>query len=348
MPPMSLPEFSGVTAEHLFHAMRMCEKGEGDEVLAQFEREFAVKCGSKHVLSASSATSGLHLALMALNVKEGDEVLCPTFTFAASAFPIMYQKAVPVFIDSENETWNMSPAYLEVAIRDRLQKGKSLKAVVVVHGYGTPANLDQLLGVASKYSIPVIEDAANALGSTWKSNQVGTLGQIGVFSFNRNKIISAAAGGCVVTNDASLANRMMYLAHQAKSPTPYYQHETVGYNYGLSPILAEIVRVQLPSLVSRIEKRRTVFQEYLKQCQGKVLVQNELDQAFANRWLTVLRPNENKAPIAPFTESRKVWKPMHLQPVFEHMPYYGNQESTSFFEQAICLPFRGEPVSIDQ
>ena len=341
MGPLSYPDFTGVQAEHLQRAMRLCEQGKGEEVLAQFEREFAQYAGSRYAIAVSSATAGLHLALLALEIEKDREVLCPTFTFAASAFPILYQQAKPVFIDSEMKTWNMSPAYLEQAIQSRIAQGKKPAALVVVHGYGTPADLRQMLPLAQQYAIPVVEDAANALGATWEGKQVGSLGKIGVFSFNRNKIISAGSGGIVVTNEKALAEKVRYFAHQAKTFAPYYQHEAVGYNYGLSPILAEITRVQLPTLPERVQKRRSAFEEHVHFFKQKASFQVELEGAYSNRWLSVFRAESKMSLEMPYHQDqvRRVWKPMHTQPVFQGTPYFGQNESMELFETGFCLPF---------
>lgn len=344
--PLSPPNFSGVNEAQLMDALRNCELGKGDEILARFESDFGILVKSENVIALSSATSALHLALMALGVSEGDIVMCPTFTFAASAFPIVYQKAIPYFIDSETETWNMSPQYLEKAILNLKASGKKPKAVIIVHSYGNPAKLDELLVICRKNEIPVIEDAANALGSTYKNKQVGTFGTIGVFSFNRNKIISAAGGGCLVTNNKKMADKVRYLAHQAKSNTTYYQHENVGFNYGLSPILAEIIRLQLPNLADRIKERTSIRNQYQELYKEITVFQKQHPDAVSNNWLNAglfdsdVHRNEIEALSQSLkVEIRKVWKPMHLQPIFESEHYLGNKESEHFFEKAICLPF---------
>jgi dTDP-4-amino-4,6-dideoxygalactose transaminase len=344
--PLSPPNFSGVNQDQLMEALRNCELGKGDEILNQFESDFGVLVGSENVVALSSATSGLHLALMALGVSEGDIVICPTFTFAASAFPIVYQKAIPYFIDSETETWNMSPQYLEEAISELKANGKKPKAIIIVHSYGNPAKLDELLAICNKNEIAVIEDAANALGSTYKTKQVGTFGTIGVFSFNRNKIISGAGGGCLVTNNKKMADKVRYLAHQAKSKTPYYQHECIGFNYGLSPILAEIIRLQLPSLTVRIKERTNLRNQYKELYKETATFQKQCSNSVPNNWLNVvlfdLNSQKNEIELLSHelkVEIRRVWKPMHMQPIFNSYNYLGGKESEHFFEKAICLPF---------
>jgi dTDP-4-amino-4,6-dideoxygalactose transaminase len=344
--PLSPPNFSGVNQDELMNVLRNCELGKGDEILAHFESDFGTLIRSKNVVALSSATSGLHLALMALGVSEGDIVICPTFTFAASAFPIVYQKAIPYFIDSETETWNMSPQYLENAILKLKANGKKTKAVIIVHSYGNPAKLDELLAICNKNEIPVIEDAANALGSTYRNIQVGTYGTIGVFSFNRNKIISGAGGGGLVTNDKNIADKVRYLAHQAKSKTPYYHHENIGFNYGLSPLLAEIIRQQLPHLTERILDRTILRQQYQNLFNDIAIFQKQLPNTLSNNWLNAtlfdsgIHRNEieNLSQVLK-VETRRVWKPMHIQPIFDSFNYLGNKESEVFFENGLCLPF---------
>lgn len=341
--PLSLPDFTGVQSENLISAMEQIERGNGDAVLQQLEQELAALVGSREALAIHSATAGLHLALLALGVGEGDEVICPSFTFAASAFPVLYQKAIPVLVDSEKVTWNMSPHYLEQAIQDRKAKGKRLKAIIVVHSYGMPAQMDEIVELASYYKIPLIEDAANALGTSWKGRQVGGMGRIGVFSFNRNKIISGAGGGAIVTDDLEVAKKARYYAHQSRADLPYYWHEQVGYNYGLSPIVAEIIRLQLPLLQTRVAQRRSWFTT----CCGELAPdayswQQERDGVICNRWISTFFLGDQHATKPSFVnweKRRTVWKPLHTQPVFAAMPYFGGKESELLFERAFCIPF---------
>jgi pyridoxal phosphate-dependent aminotransferase EpsN len=351
MRPLSPPDFSGVLPEHLMNALHLCEAGKGDDVLARFESDFSALANTKHVVALSSATAALHLALVALGVGENDIVMCPSFTFAASAFPITYQKAIPYFVDSETVTWNMSPEYLEKGIIHCLSMEKKPKAVILVHAYGNVANLIEITQICQKYEINLIEDAANALGSTYKGKQVGSFGSIGVFSFNRNKIISAAAGGCLVTNQPDISEKVRYFAHQAKTAASYYQHEKVGYNYGLSPLLAELIRVQLPKLEYKVAERRNLYAEY-QQSISPAIWQQEIQGARSNRWLNVvkLETKEQAKDLLETIQNEKVeigrvWKPMHLQPIFETSNYIGNKESEIFFREAVCLPFSKQVAS---
>lgn len=317
--------------------------------LAMFENELATYLGEEvSVAALSSGTAAIHLALVILGVKQGDEVLCSTFTFSGSCNPIVYQGATPVFVESESDTWNMDPEYLREAIEDRIRKtGSKPKAVIIVHLYGMPAKLQELLAVASEYEIAVIEDAAEALGSEYKGRKCGTFGDFGILSFNGNKIITTSGGGALVSKNTKWIEKAKFLATQARDAAPHYQHSEIGFNYRLSNICAGIGRGQLKVLQDRVMGRREVFERYNKQLNPlNVLFQTEGIDSFSNRWLTTLLfrnseishegirlalENEN-------IESRPLWKPMHLQPVFKSAPFYGNGASEIFFKNGICLP----------
>jgi dTDP-4-amino-4,6-dideoxygalactose transaminase len=317
----------------------------------EFEKQLASYTGSNHAAALSSGTAALHLALILLGVKSGDEVLCSTFTFSASANPIVYQEATPVFIDSEPDTWNMDPEILESAIKDRIKKGKRPKAVVLVHLYGMPAKMDEIMEVCDRYEIPVIEDAAEALGASYGGKHLGSLGSFGVLSFNGNKIITTSGGGALLGNDAVTIEKARFLATQARDSAPHYQHSHIGYNYRMSNVLAGIGRGQMEVLDQRVKQRRANFQFYydaLKEVSG-VSFQPELNKSFSNRWLTCLHINPAKAKgidrekirlklESDQIESRPLWKPMHLQPVFKDYPYYGGNLSEELFEHGLCLP----------
>lgn len=317
--------------------------------LAMFENELATYLSEEvSVAALSSGTAAIHLALVILGVKQGDEVLCSTFTFSGSCNPIVYQGATPVFVESESDTWNMDPEYLREAIEDRIRKtGSKPKAVIIVHLYGMPAKLQELLAVASEYEIAVIEDAAEALGSEYKGRKCGTFGDFGILSFNGNKIITTSGGGALVSKNTKWIEKAKFLATQARDAAPHYQHSEIGFNYRLSNICAGIGRGQLKVLQDRVMGRREVFERYKKQLNPlNVLFQTEGIDSFSNRWLTTLLfrnseishegirlalENEN-------IESRPLWKPMHLQPVFKSAPFYGNGASEIFFKNGICLP----------
>ncbi|MDR6807811.1 pyridoxal phosphate-dependent aminotransferase EpsN [Dyadobacter sp. BE34] len=316
-----------------------------------FEEELCQYTGSRHALSVSSGTAALHLALLALGVGPEDIVLCQSLTFVATANPIMYVGATPVFIDSESVTWNMCPNALEDAIRHYLSIGKKPKAVIVVHLYGMPAMLREILYLCKKYEIYLIEDAAEALGSEYQGRKAGTFGDIGILSFNGNKIITTSGGGAMLSDNVKYIERARFLATQAREPVLHYEHQTVGYNYRMSNICAGIGRGQLEVVDERVRQRRANFQFYsghLDKLQ-EINFQKEPIGVFSNRWLTALKISKsptyqksannilnelNKNRI----ESRSIWKPMHLQPLYCEHKYFGNNISKELFEKGICLP----------
>jgi len=317
-----------------------------------FESDLAGFLGKGTKAAAlSSGTAALHLALILLGVERGDEVICQSMTFSASANPIVYQGATPVFVESEAGTWNMSPAWLEVAIKDRLAKGKRVKAIIPVHLYGMPAMMDEIVSIAQKYDIPIVEDAAEGLGSLYKTTPVGALGDLSILSFNGNKIITTSGGGALVSTRAAWVERARYLATQARDPAPHYQHSVIGYNYRMSNICAGIGRGQMEVLQDRVGQRRANHQWYtaaLGNLPG-VSFQPEPEFAFSNRWLTAIlvdpmlsegisREDLRLALEAGNIESRPLWKPMHLQPVFAECPFYGDGTAEGLFEQGLCLP----------
>jgi dTDP-4-amino-4,6-dideoxygalactose transaminase len=317
--------------------------------LPGFEHDICQHTNSRHAVVLSSGTAAIHLALRVLGVQAGDEVLCSTFTFVATANPILYMGAHPVFVDSEAETWNMSPEALQQAVEDRIRLGKKPACILLVHLYGMPAKMKELLEIAAHYSIPVVEDAAEALGSRYGGHQVGTFGRIGIFSFNGNKIITTSGGGAIITDDEDLAKQASFLAAQAKDPAPYYQHSQMGYNYRMSNISAGIGRGQIEMLEQRVKQRREIFrmyQEYFRNTEG-ISFLAEPKACFTNRWLTtiLIDPATGKTPEdlrlaleAQNIEARPLWKPMHLQPLFQGAPYYGNGLSDSLFATGLCLP----------
>ena len=302
-----------------------------------------------HVAALSSGTAAIHLALIILGVKAGDEVICQSMTFSASANPIVYQGATPVFVDSENETWNMSPQLLEIAIKDRIKKGKKPKAIIAVHLYGMPAHIAQIIEIANSFQIPVIEDAAEALGSSYKKQALGTFGEIGILSFNGNKIITTSGGGALVSSNEEHIKKARYLATQALDPAPHYQHSQIGYNYRMSNVSAGIGRGQMEVLNDRIQQRRKNFEFYKKAFSGikeiKFLPEPDAHY-FSNRWLSTIlvesdfftREDLRLALFAENIDSRPLWKPMHLQPVFAEAPFYGNGISETIFDKGLCLP----------
>lgn len=300
----------------------------------------------------SSGTAAIHLGLILLGVKAGDEVLCQSMTFSASANPILYLGATPVFVDSENETWNICPVVLEEAIIDRLANGTKPKAIIAVHLYGVPYQIEAVRAVADKYGISILEDSAEALGSSYKGQKCGTFGDIGVLSFNGNKIITTSGGGAIVTQSKELKDKAVFYATQSRDNTPHYQHSEIGYNYRMSNICAGIGRGQMEVLDDHVELRRKMHDFYLalfKNIDGVSVFSVPNKYYFANYWLSAItidsqltngidRETLRLALEAENIESRPLWKPMHLQPVFEKYPYYGNTVSEKLFENGLCLP----------
>lgn len=318
-----------------------------------FEGDIARSLGQDvHVAALSSGTSALHLALILLDIGPGDEVICQSMTFSASANPIAYQKATPIFVDSEEDTWNMSPEIMELAIKDRIAKGKKPKAIIVVHLYGMPAKMEAILHIAKLYDIPIIEDAAEALGSKYKNKPLGTFGAMSILSFNGNKIITTSGGGALVSANEDWIKKARFLATQARDQAPHYQHSHIGYNYRMSNICAGIGRGQMEVLAQRVEQRRKNFDFYRKTFSHipQITFQNEIDSNFfSNRWLSTIlvddgakgdpsREDIRKALEKENIECRPLWKPMHLQPIFSDAPFYGDGTSEKLFEKGLCLP----------
>ena len=314
-----------------------------------FEKDLSTYNGIPHCAALSSGTAAIHLALIMLGVKAGDEVICSSFTFSGSCNPIVYQQATPVFIDSEHGTWNMDPDRLEEAITDRMKLVKKPKAIIAVHLYGMPARIAEIMEIAKRYSIPVIEDAAEALGATYEGRKCGTFGDIGIYSFNGNKIITTSGGGAMVSANSEWIQKAKFLSTQARDPAPHYEHSHIGYNYRLSNVCAGIGRGQLKVLDERVRQRRSVFDFYQKHLGNipGISFQPEAKESFANRWLTCILIDK-KHPKTPEDirlalereniESRPLWKPMHLQPVFKGASYYGNGVSEDLFQRGLCLP----------
>lgn len=318
-----------------------------------FEEELKHFIGeNKEVVALSAGTAAIHLALIQLGVQAGDEVICQSFTFCASANPVTYLGATPVFVDSEEDTWNMDPVLLERAIKDRINKtGRKPKAVIPVHLYGMPAKIDEICSVSTKYDIPVLEDAAEALGSEYKGRKCGTFGRFGALSFNGNKMITTSGGGALIVADEDTKKETMFYATQARAPFPYYQHEKIGYNYRMSNICAGIGRGQMTVLNEHIEHHRHVHALYEKAfaaIEGITLKSNP-DKCFnANYWLSTILIDPEKtgtdyekvrvALDQKGIETRPLWKPMHLQPVYKNNPCYVNGVSEKLFNQGLCIP----------
>lgn len=303
------------------------------------------------ICTLNSATSAIHLALIMSGISAGDEVITPTFSFVASANPISYCGATPIFIDSEKETWNMCPIALEKAIRERISNGKRPKAIIVVHLYGMPAKMDEITAVAEKYEIPVIEDAAEALGSTYKGRACGTFGRFGILSFNGNKIITTSGGGALVCHTQEDKDKAVFLSTQARDNAPHYQHSHIGYNYRMSNIVAGIGRGQMEVLSNRVEARRKMHDFYVgifKDIDGVEVFSEPSSDFYSNHWLSAIvidetttgknREDLRLAFLEDNIESRPLWKPMHLQPVFADAPYYGTDVAEKLFDNGLCLP----------
>ncbi|MFR9649343.1 MAG: aminotransferase class I/II-fold pyridoxal phosphate-dependent enzyme [Rikenellaceae bacterium] len=307
---------------------------------------------NKEVVALSAGTAAIHLALVELGVKAGDEVICQSFTFCASANPITYCGATPVFVDSEEETWNMSPELLEVAIKDRIEKtGKAPKAIIPVHLYGMPAKMTEICAIAQRYNIPIVEDAAEALGSEYKGQKCGTFGRFGVLSFNGNKMITTSGGGALVCDSEDDRKKIMFYATQARENYPYYQHEEIGYNYRMSNICAGIGRGQMTVLDEHVEHHRhlnALYREAFAEIDGVTVMSNPSYKFNSNFWLTTILIDKQitgvdynevmEALKEHSIESRPLWKPLHLQPIFASCPSYVNGVSEALFKQGLCLP----------
>jgi dTDP-4-amino-4,6-dideoxygalactose transaminase len=320
-----------------------------------FELGLQALTQTNHAAALTSGTSAIHLALILLGVKAGDTVFCQSITFSASANPIAYQGAIPVFIDSENDTWNIDPLLLRVALKDAKSNGKLPKAIIPVHLYGMPAKMDEILSIANEYGVPVIEDAAEALGSSIKNKPCGSFGDLGVLSFNGNKIITTSGGGALLSNNAEIIEKARFLATQARDSAPHYQHSYIGYNYRMSNVLAGIGRGQLEVLNDRVSARRNNYKRY-KQYFSRhnndgfdIQFQLEPEGFYSNRWLTciLIDPITNNGLTRDMLrlamdeeniETRPLWKPMHQQPVFANSKSYLNGISDKLFENGLCLP----------
>ena len=322
-----------------------------EEDLEHFLQQGSAPTPAVHVCALSAGTAALHLAMVLLDIKAGDEVICQSFTFAASANPITYQGATPIFVDSEADTWNMSPQLLREAIEDRMAKtGKKPKAIVVVHLYGMPAKMKEIMEIATHYDIPIVEDAAEALGSSYKGQRCGTFGEYGILSFNGNKMITTGGGGAIVCKTTEEKQRALFFATQARENYPYYQHEHIGFNYRLSNISAGIGRGQMEVLDQHIAHHQHIAELYAQAFTDNPFITlhtNPDTISNSNYWLNTIILSEN-APCSPDDirealakeniESRPLWKPMHLQPVFQNAPAYVNGVSEKIFQHGLCLP----------
>ncbi|WP_317173124.1 DegT/DnrJ/EryC1/StrS family aminotransferase [Flavobacterium soyangense] len=350
---LSQPHMSGHEQNYVqeaFDANLLASEGSN---LNSFEQDLEKYLGNQsHVGALSSGTSAIHLGLILLGVQAGDAVICQSMTFSASANPILYLGATPIFIDSESETWNLCPIALEEAITDSIAKGRKPKAIIAVHLYGVPYQIEAVRAVANQYGIPILEDSAEGLGSSYKGQRCGTFGDIGVLSFNGNKIITTSGGGAIVTKTKALKDKALFFATQSRDNAPHYQHSEIGYNYRMSNICAGIGRGQMEVLDTHVALRRTMHDFYVDlfaAIASVTVFTAPNEDYFANYWLStiVVEPQLTKgidresmrlAFEAENIECRPLWKPMHLQPIFEKYPYYGKRVAETLFEKGLCLP----------
>lgn len=348
---LSFPHLGGNEMQYINEAFRESWVVPLGPNVDEFERRLEAYLSASNVVALSAGTAALHLGLVELGVTAGDEVLCQSFTFAASANPVKYQGANPVFVDSEPDTWNMSPDALERAIIDRKRvTGRYPKAIVVVHLYGMPAQMDEIMAIAARYNIPVLEDAAEALGSTYKDRKCGTIGNFGALSFNGNKIITTSGGGALICPDDEAERHVKFLATQAREPMPYYYHKEIGYNYRLSNISAGIGCGQMEHIAERVARRREIHALYAKglaSLPGITVHTEPTADAVSNFWLTTILLDDSlqfspedlrQALEAENIESRRLWRPMNMQPVYADAPFYGDGCAERLFNRGLCLP----------
>ncbi|MCK4881323.1 MAG: aminotransferase class I/II-fold pyridoxal phosphate-dependent enzyme [Bacteroidales bacterium] len=348
---LSSPHMSGGEIKYIEEAFEQNWIAPLGPNVDEFEKTVAAYCGVKDAAALSSGTAAIHLALIILGVKPGDEVIASSFTFSGTVNPVAYLGATPVFVDSEEETWNMDPNLLEKAIKERIRKGKQVKAIIPVHLYGMPAKMEEILSIAGKYDIPVVEDAAEALGSRFLEKPAGSFGRIAVLSFNGNKILSTSGGGMLLSDEREITERARFLATQARDRASWYQHSQIGYNYRMSNILAGVGRGQMEVIDERVRQRREnhfYYREQLEQVDGITFLKEPNDAYFSNHWLTTILIDPEKTGTSNRLlmeemerhniEARYLWNPMHLQPVFSHSPAYLNGTSERLFQQGLCLP----------
>jgi dTDP-4-amino-4,6-dideoxygalactose transaminase len=348
---LSSPHMDGNELKYIKEAFELNWVSPVGPHIDKFEKALTDYTGQSHSVALSSGTAAIHLALIMLGVKQGDNVICQSFTFAGSANPILYQGANPIFIDSEEDTWNMDPNYLEDSIKQihKSTNPQLPKAIIPVHLYGMPYKVNEINEIAARYEIPVIEDAAEALGSEYGGKKCGSLGDIGILSFNGNKIITTSGGGAILSNKKEWITKAKFLSTQARDPAPHYEHSEVGYNYRLSNISAGIGVGQMETLESKVKRRREVFDFFTSNLQEYGFnFLKEPPNAYSNRWLTTATVDQDITGISPSgimkeleknnIESRPLWKPMHMQPVFNGAQYYGGKVSENLFKNGVCLP----------
>lgn len=350
---LSLPQQSGFEEKYIQEALNDSWITSGGPNVDEFENKLQCYFGNKVSIAAlNSGTAAIHLALVLLGVKLGDEVICQSMTFAASANPILYQGAIPVFVDSELDTWNICPEFLEVAIKNRIARGKKPKAIITIHLYGMPYKIDEIHAVAERYGIAIIEDSAEALGSRYKGKECGTFGDFGVLSFNGNKIITTSSGGALVCDSKELKDKAVFYATQSKDNASHYEHSEIGYNYRMSNISAGIGCGQIEVLDESVTLRREIHDFYknvFNDIDGVSVFEEPNEDCFSNYWLSTIlieddcnkKINREALRLAfeeANIETRPLWKPMHLQPLFLEYPYYGEKNAENLFNKGLCLP----------
>ncbi|MNQ18429.1 putative pyridoxal phosphate-dependent aminotransferase EpsN [compost metagenome] len=356
---LSLSQESGFEQEYIQKALKSNWITSGGPNVEEFENRLGDYFGDENfVVASNSGTSAIHLALILLGVKAGDEIICQSMTFSASANPILYQNACPIFVDSEVDTWNICPEYLETAIKDRIKKGKKPKAIIAVHLYGMPYKIDEIHAIADKYEIPIIEDSAEALGSSYKGKKCGSFGAFGVLSFNGNKIITTSSGGALISNSKETKDKAIFYATQSKDLAVHYQHSKIGYNYRMSNICAGIGLGQMKILEKNIALRQDnhlFYKDIFKVFKNVKFFDTINDDFFSNYWLNAIlletveeRESLRLAFEEANIESRPLWKPMHLQPIFEQYPFYGSTISEGLFAKGLCLPSGSNLTDIDK
>jgi len=346
---LSPPHLSGHEINYIREALDQNWISPYGENVDAFENQLEKYFGA-NVALVNSGTSAIHLSLILSGIGPGDEVIVPSMNFAGCINPIMYQRATPLFIDSENETLNMDPALAEELIENRIKAGKKPKAMIAVDIFGIPCRISDLAAIADKYDIQLIEDAADAIGSTVNGKPCGSFGKMGIMSFNGNKVITTSGGGALISNDKNLIERATYLSNQAREIKPYYIHKEVGYNYMMSNILAGLGRGQFTALENRVVRRRQIYETYKQELQGIECLEfiNDLEGSCSNRWLSVVLIHANKKQVSRDDifynlekneiESRPVWNPMHLQPAYSEYPYFGGNNAETIFKNGLCLP----------
>jgi dTDP-4-amino-4,6-dideoxygalactose transaminase len=348
---LSSPHMSGGEMKYIQEAFEQNWIAPLGPNVDEFEKAVAAYCGVKGAAALSSGTAAIHLALIIEGIEPGDEVIVSSFTFSGTVNPVVYLGATPVFVDSEEGSWNMDPNLLEKAVKERLGKGKRVKAILPVHLYGMPANMEEILKIAERYGIPVIEDAAEALGSRYNNQPAGSFGKIGILSFNGNKILSTSGGGMLLSDDLEITRKARFLSTQARDRAPWYQHSQIGYNYRMSNIIAGVGRGQMEVIQERVEQRRKnhfFYRDHLDQVDGITFLKEPGKGYYSNYWLTTILIDPEKTGISngqlmealekENIECRYLWKPMHLQPVFANHPAYLNGTSERLFNQGLCLP----------